>query len=302
MMPSQALLQITTWNVGNIDPSAIGNFSFFDSPLDKAPDIHVFGLQEANRFAEEKWKKALSQLGGDKYTYKKSASINGIVNRSLILLVYVLKSLQNFAFDDTTYATSMTAKGGVSINLRAGRYPGFMSFTAGHLTAANKGKDTLKLRVNDYHAIMDKTKFKSGLGLKDHQFGFFFGDLNFRLANLNASLAIDMIKRSKTTKDKVILDKLFQHDELTQVRLDKRAFYDYIENDPTGFYPTYKMVPGTIDSYNTERVPSWTDRILYRERDINSGFKIKQLYYNSVPQLMNSDHKPVVGIFRVDIP
>lgn len=302
-MPGEALVQITTWNVGSTNPSdLIGNLNFFESPIKEDADIHVIGLQEARWRSEKDWVKALSQMGGDKYRFKKSGAINGLVSRSLILVVFVLKTLQTFSFDGATYSTSATAKGGVSINVKAGRYPAFMSFTALHLSAGQKGRESLKLRINDYKEIMEKTRFESGLKLAEHQFSFFFGDLNFRIANISANTAIDMIARSKAIGYKVVMEKLFQNDELTQVRLDKLAFSDFLEQDPTGFPPTYKMIKGTIDQYNPERVPSWTDRILYREKESDSGFKIKQMYYSSIPRALNSDHKPVTGIFKVDLP
>lgn len=62
--------------------------------------------------------------------------------------------------------------------------------------------------------------------------------------------------------------------------------------------PTYKYDKGTntLDSSRKQRVPSWTDRILYMDND---GNKVKLLEYKSIPGVSMSDHKPVNGFFEV---
>ncbi|KAL3804964.1 hypothetical protein ACHAWO_012537, partial [Cyclotella atomus] len=50
---------------------------------------------------------------------------------------------------------------------------------------------------------------------------------------------------------------------------------------------------GTSD-YDTsykQRIPAWTDRILFKSNNI------KVLKYDSVPNAMHSDHRPVFGTF-----
>lgn len=85
------------------------------------------------------------------------------------------------------------------------------------------------------------------------------------------------------------------------------------------FPPTFKFVPGS-SAYSDKRVPSWTDRILWKVRSspsqqqqqlpwsngVDSGVlgsstppSVTQLYYTSVPQVISSDHKPVVAGFEV---
>lgn len=87
------------------------------------------------------------------------------------------------------------------------------------------------------------------------------------------------------------------------------------------FPPTFKFVPGS-SAYSDKRVPSWTDRILWKVRTagspsqqqqqlpwssgVDSGVlgsstppSVTQLYYTSVPQVISSDHKPVVAGFEV---
>lgn len=59
------------------------------------------------------------------------------------------------------------------------------------------------------------------------------------------------------------------------------------------FKPTFKY-DNDCDVYDTSkkmRVPSWTDRILYKPDNC------KVLYYNR-RESRNSDHRPVLGIFE----
>lgn len=67
------------------------------------------------------------------------------------------------------------------------------------------------------------------------------------------------------------------------------------------FAPTFKFVPGTSE-YSSLRVPSWTDRILWKIRRKEAAYDspvatVTQHYYHSVPEVTCSDHKPVVARF-----
>lgn len=74
---------------------------------------------------------------------------------------------------------------------------------------------------------------------------------------------------------------------------------------------------GGYDSSNKQRIPSWTDRILFKSRKshltivdelikkhtnikVNSVPSVSVLEYKSVPEMECSDHKPVIGKFSID--
>jgi len=63
------------------------------------------------------------------------------------------------------------------------------------------------------------------------------------------------------------------------------------------FEPTYKYDVGTdiYDSSEKQRAPAYCDRVLWK------GELIKQMTYNSVMEIRQSDHKPVYAIFNVKI-
>ena len=63
------------------------------------------------------------------------------------------------------------------------------------------------------------------------------------------------------------------------------------------FLPTYKYDRGThnYDTSRKQRVPAWTDRILFK----SSSDKIKLLEYNSVQGVTFTDHRPVNALFQI---
>jgi hypothetical protein len=76
---------------------------------------------------------------------------------------------------------------------------------------------------------------------------------------------------------------------------DGRVFNGYQEGVIT-FLPTYKYDNGT-DIYDTsekQRIPGWTDRILFK------GAQLSQLQYSRA-ELYTSDHRPVLALFEANI-
>uniref|UniRef100_A0A2C9LE96 Inositol polyphosphate-related phosphatase domain-containing protein n=1 Tax=Biomphalaria glabrata TaxID=6526 RepID=A0A2C9LE96_BIOGL len=139
---------------------------------------------------------------------------------------------------------------------------------------------------------MSKTKFKDfspPLEISEHDIVFWIGDLNYRI-----DLPIDTVKSyiKKGAHKKLILeDQLYR-----QLQANSEIFRGFEEGFPN-FDPTYKFDSGTdnYDSSEKNRVPAYCDRILWR------GPGVKQLRYDSHPQLKISDHKPVSSLFDVGI-
>ena len=101
-----------------------------------------------------------------------------------------------------------------------------------------------------------------------------------------------------------------------------------LKEGPVNFRPTYKLEVGTNEysaSSKKVRVPSWTDRILFRcnvtpqqtpnsnlnleegrstrvllpdpDGEVDDGEQLQVLTYKSMEDLKQSDHRPVVAIF-----
>ncbi|KAJ8772800.1 hypothetical protein K2173_027977 [Erythroxylum novogranatense] len=112
------------------------------------------------------------------------------------------------------------------------------------------------------------------------------GDLNFRIEGIDTYPARNLI-------DKDLHRLLTSKDQLLQEAAKGRIFSGFCEGTLT-FKPTYKYNIGS-SNYDTSykvRVPSWTDRILFRMEDSDKISAILHSY-NSVDNIYSSDHKPV---------
>lgn len=88
------------------------------------------------------------------------------------------------------------------------------------------------------------------------------------------------------------IEALRERDQLTQHR-KSRPLTSRMNEGILDFKPTFKYDPD-CDVYDTSkkmRVPSWTDRILYKPQSCTI------LYYNRREHRF-SDHRPVLGIFE----
>ena len=84
-------------------------------------------------------------------------------------------------------------------------------------------------------------------------------------------------------------------EELEMFKEEELSAYGVDESE-ISFPPTYKYVKET-NFYNvSKRIPSWTDRILFKK-----GGNIRPILYDRV-YINLSDHKPVIGLFEIDIP
>ncbi|CAG2168101.1 unnamed protein product [Oppiella nova] len=124
---------------------------------------------------------------------------------------------------------------------------------------------------------------------------FWFGDLNFRveLTHENVCQYLESIKSND------MYEPLLEYDQLSQSMAKSVLFRGFAEASRVMFAPTYKFELNS-DTYETvlRRVPSFTDRILYRSKRLGH---IVNYQYNSVPKFNTSDHKPVFALFDAQI-
>lgn len=112
------------------------------------------------------------------------------------------------------------------------------------------------------------------------------GDLNYRLQGINTFPARDLIHENHH-------ELLTGKDQLLQEAERGQIFNGFYEGT-LAFKPTYKYNIGS-NNYDTSykvRVPSWTDRILFKIDDhehINATLRC----YDSIDSIRSSDHRPV---------
>ncbi|KAJ3256506.1 hypothetical protein HK103_005504 [Boothiomyces macroporosus] len=172
-------------------------------------------------------------------------------------------------------------KGGIGLRMQVDDTT--LAFVTAHFAA---GQSQVDDRVNDYHTITSGLKFK-GKNLLDHDNVFWFGDFNFRIDGENS-----MVRSMIAKKD---YGWLLEHDQLYDRMKTNRVFMGFTESPPK-FDPTYKYDNDSAqyDTSEKNRVPAWTDRVLYK------GKGIKLLEYSRGEQTM-SDHRPVKAVFEVEV-
>ena len=116
-------------------------------------------------------------------------------------------------------------------------------------------------------------------------------------ANVSGNANIDNEKNDgdimdENTFTQYYFNKFLGSEELKNFNKTELAQFN-IEEGEIKFPPTYKYKKNT-NFYNiSKRVPSWTDRILFKNNE-----NITSLFYDRV-NLTLSDHKPIVGFFEI---
>ncbi|PWZ02378.1 hypothetical protein BCV70DRAFT_198659 [Testicularia cyperi] len=169
-------------------------------------------------------------------------------------------------------------KGGVAI--RMDYYDTSICFVTAHFAA---GHGAYEERNADYWTIARGLSFARGKSLNSHDHVIWLGDFNYRIDLPNDSV------RSMAAQEEFAA--LYARDQLGRSREIGHVFSGYEEGAIT-FAPTYKYDNGTTtyDSSEKQRIPAWTDRVLYR------GQGLEQQRYARA-ELRTSDHRPVYAIF-----
>ncbi|KFB38383.1 AGAP011644-PA-like protein [Anopheles sinensis] len=304
-------IYIVTWNVSTKFPENISlnkllgleNRPEQDTHL---PDFFVVGLQEVNAqpqntlfnlFKDDLWTQKFKEVLKERdYVVIKTEQMQG-----LLLSVFARrKHLLHLRQVETEY--TRTGLGGIwgnkgAVSIRLNVYGSSICLVNAHLAAHDH---MLEERINDYERIVQEQKFhiKAKETIFDHDYVFWFGDLNFRLTG-EATTSADEI-RAMVARDE--LKQLIEKDQLLLVRREGRAFQKLQERLPQ-FPPTFKFEHGTSE-YDMKRRPAWTDRILYAVNENNYRnvrLTVEQTSYKSHPSYSISDHKPVTSEFTLKV-
>ncbi|XP_039035490.1 type IV inositol polyphosphate 5-phosphatase 7-like isoform X3 [Hibiscus syriacus] len=175
-------------------------------------------------------------------------------------------------------------------------------FIAAHLASGEKKGDEGR-RNHQVTEIFKRTSFPRSakgddslhpLTILGHDRIFWFGDLNYRLYNLEDNLARHLIKKQDWKA-------LQEFDELRREQEDG-VFQSWREGN-IEFAPTYKYSSLNCNRYSgglpnrsgeKQRTPAWCDRILW----YGKGVKILS-YLRS--EIKFSDHRPVSALFSTQI-
>jgi len=267
--------------------------------------IYAVGTEECQRsiaksvvFTKKKqWENKLKDTLGPDYTMLKAHALQAI---HLVVFCHVALLPMVTAVESSAVATGIADtlgnKGGIGVGFRLGRTS--MLFVNCHLTAHQH-------KAEDRNA--DVAKIEKGLGLprgkdaankglrRDHAKKttdrydqvIWMGDLNYR---------VDLERKEVDDKlQQLDLAALHEKDQLKLLMQQRAVFAGFAEGE-IRFPPTYKLDAGTLnyDSSKKQRIPSWTDRVLYKPNDA-----IKLTSYNCCKEYQTSDHLPVYATFDI---
>jgi len=288
-------LFVFSWNMGQRAPD---NASLKQVLTVTGFDIVVVGVQECDyaprgnaRTAEADWFRTVESMLEGSYVRVAATSL-----RYIRLQIFVSKPNAH-KITKVQELTEGTGIGGVMGNKGAAGVAVYylqsrICFVASHLAAH---QDHLDSRRRDYCDIISGLNFHLGANkhldiLHAFDFLFWFGDLNYRL-DMERAEVMRHIQAGN-------YNRLLQSDQLLREMELKQVFQGFQTSLPT-FPPTYKYVQGVFPrEYDDtkQRIPSYTDRILWRSH-VQDGVKAQGIRcYDTV---VTSDHSPVGQSFVI---
>jgi len=101
----------------------------------------------------------------------------------------------------------------------------------------------MKERIEDYHQIVDNHKYNAEgyRRIFDHDFVFWFGDLNFRLSGEMSAWDV------RTDVENMRYADLLKLDQLNLLR-EKGSAFSLLEEQQPDFAPTFKVISKSLTS------------------------------------------------------
>eukprot|EP00241_Pyramimonas_parkeae_P005790 CAMPEP_0114241740 /NCGR_PEP_ID=MMETSP0058-20121206/9792_1 /TAXON_ID=36894 /ORGANISM="Pyramimonas parkeae, CCMP726" /LENGTH=387 /DNA_ID=CAMNT_0001354283 /DNA_START=947 /DNA_END=2110 /DNA_ORIENTATION=+ len=305
--PPSDLSALLGWN--GSQPSEVGDY-----------DMIVVGVQEAHDL--DKWEKSLvsgmAQSSKGEFYHIQSVKLDpgGWIHMALFVSHSLLPCLRGVrkASISTGIGNVIGNKGGVGISLCVNGVS--LAFVNCHFQAH---QNAVEARNQDFHRIHTElfstpsnessssnkvTPIESVSNAESNtlteQFDavVWLGDLNYRVES-NRKAADFMIKEG-------MLEVMRANDQLLKEMQRGNVFKQYKEG-MLDFPPTYKYDKNseTYDSSEKQRVPSWTDRILFScqtsQNDDNPKTRMNLLKYGPVESIKSSDHRPVAARLAVEM-
>ncbi|VDN57864.1 unnamed protein product [Dracunculus medinensis] len=131
-----------------------------------------------------------------------------------------------------------------------------------------------------------------GCHLSRLSYVFWLGDMNFRL--ISRRRLDEIVRHFDQPSGEIMFTHLLSDDELTIGR-NQGIFFKNFQEPMIRFPPTHKFIVNS-NEYVCNRIPSYTDRILYH---CKKSKQINSLKYDIMWEENASDHKPVYGLFAV---
>lgn len=275
-------------------PSRHGEHSYYDLVFIGIQEIveltpgKMINVNSDKFLAWEKMVKTLLDTHGN--TNENYVSFWSCQMGGLAMLVFVNESQLEY-ISNTEGLLKKTGLGGISANKGAiavsfNYSTTLMCFICAHLAAGHGNVDE---RHQNYKAIA-KILFSKNRKIREHDAVIWLGDFNFRIDLPN--------ERVKALIEQENYAKLLEYDQLSKQMASGETF-PFFDEKEIKFAPTYKFDNGTktYDTSEKQRTPAWTDRIL----SLCKNNILKQEVYDSDPEILFSDHRPVYSIFSASV-
>mmetsp|Transcript_23895 Transcript_23895/g.29077 ORF Transcript_23895/g.29077 Transcript_23895/m.29077 type:complete len:659 (+) Transcript_23895:37-2013(+) len=213
--------------------------------------------------------------------------------------------------ENTGLGSVLANKGGIAVNVTIRNTR--ICFITAHL-AAHEGPQHYKDRCEDLEEILSGARLgphprRYDVSVRSHHC-FVFGDLNFRVqlpqnesaSSLSASITDETKHKEQHDRALALIEEknwvaLNDADELA-VGIKKGDCLADFKTLPCNFPPTFKVLRNEDLEYNTKRIPSYTDRILWKSNDTLES-NLQPFLYEPCIGYTASDHKPIRGAFVI---
>ncbi|KAH9272398.1 hypothetical protein BASA83_005203 [Batrachochytrium salamandrivorans] len=296
--PFELSILLGTYNLHGKMPTSDMLSLWLNTDKAKTSDMIIIGVQELIELTPDRYISADTNLLRLQLEAELLAALNSrpfanyVVLRSLHLValgifVFIRHEMSRHIrkLETSVVKTGLGGmaanKGGIGISMNY--HDTSLAFVTAHFAA---GSNAIEERNRDYWTVTNGLIFR-GRKLYDHDMIFWLGDFNYRVDLLN-----EEVRKCVKTNN---LKRLIENDQLGQQIHRGLAFNGFKEGALT-FDPTYKYDSWSTnyDTSEKARTPSWTDRILFK------GKQIKLQEY-SRGEIQISDHRPVLAVLVIQV-
>ncbi|KAL8596572.1 hypothetical protein ACOMHN_059713 [Nucella lapillus] len=298
---------VGSWNMNELKSLSLSlNDFILPETCEYVQDVYVVGTQE-NEINRKEWEVQLQETLGPSHVLFHSVSFG-----SLHLAVFVRRDLIWFCSvpeDDVVSLRAMSmvkTKGAIGICFSM--FGTSFLFINCHLTS-DRGSSKNKNRLLDYHRVTRELQLPRPVHTDKHvhpaiklpdvtaRFDavYWCGDLNFRLERRRNAVE-GKVSQINDSEDIPHFEDLLGADQLSKYITEGKIFEGFQEGR-INFQPTFKFDINTdkYDSSSKMRIPSYTDRVLWRTRKKN---QVSCLHYDAVMKIKASDHRAVYAFFE----
>lgn len=301
------LIYCITWNLHGKIPSK--NELPKIIPLDKEYEIIIISTQECVRSIllsflitnKEEWILMLKNYLNEKYVNLANENLSAF-HISLFVNKKIKNDFKNIITGKikTGYLNIIANKGAVAIGVKYKKYD--LLFINCHLSAGDENfekrnadferiNNELTFEVYGYNKKNKKIIVNNNFSVTDNfDIVIWSGDFNSRLYNINYENVFSYIKN----KD---YNYLFQYDQFNNDILNMKININGFQEGIINFPPTYKYSENHNFYDSSQKLPGWTDRIIFKSKKFNDLLLCK---YDCIMNTYISDHKPVFAIFKLD--